>query len=218
AGLDLLSRSRFRSDQRRFLQIYRHESPARVGDNAIALGERCSTADLLLRSSLVSALARSDFLDRVRFALGPDRRTDRLERNHASRPISSGRARSAWRSRIVDPADALLVQFERRVSLFSVRRRRCAFASAHFWNRARARARRPGDFLSVAHRRWADVSEFSVGHSFNRNGIPRDLSRAVATLVDESERAAGLARRDVSAQALTFQTDAHVGHGEVDQR
>ena len=57
-----------------------------------------------------------------------------------------------------------------------------------------------------------------MGHSSNRNRIPGDFSRAMATLVDESKRAAGFARRDFFAQAFAFQAHGHVRCGEAHQR
>src|SRR5207302_5134804 len=138
AGLELLPRSGFRADRGSVLQIHFHESPVRVGDDAIALGRRRSATEVFLGAALVLARARFDFHDRVRFALGPSRRTDRLKRNYSGPRISSRGARATGRPRIVDLADFVLVQFERCVSSFSLRRGSCAVVASDFRNRARA--------------------------------------------------------------------------------
>src|SRR2546430_4174852 len=113
---------------------------------------RCP-ADLFYRAPLVSPRDRLDFSDRVRLAVGPDRRTHRLEWNYASPRISPGGPRSTGRPRIVDLADALLAQFERRLPAFFVWRRSSTVAAIDFWNRACAVTRRFGRFLSFAHDR-----------------------------------------------------------------
>src|SRR5213594_3464173 len=98
---------------------------------------------------MVFARSRFDFPDRVRFALGPDRRTHRVEWNYSSTRISSGGPRSTWRPRMVDLADAVLVQFERRVSAFSLWRRSRVLVAFDFWNRACAVAGRARCVLFV---------------------------------------------------------------------
>src|SRR6266513_5497096 len=98
---------------------------------------------------MVSSRSRSDFSDRVRFALGPDRRTHRVEWNYSSPRTSSGGPRSTWRPRLVDLANAVLVQFERPVSAFSLWWRSRVVAAFNFWNRACAVAGRDGCVLFV---------------------------------------------------------------------
>src|SRR5207237_6620680 len=100
--------------------------------------------------------------DRVRFALGPNRRTHRLQWNRAGARISSRRARANRRPSIVDLADALLVQFQRRVSPFSLRRRRFVVVAFDFWSRSRGVAFWSRRFLFVAHYRRPDFSQLSV--------------------------------------------------------
>src|SRR5262249_61446979 len=106
----------------------------RGGVTCLAGGQLCPSAAIFLGAPMVHSVARFDFSNRVRVALGPDRRTNRFERNHARRAVSSGCARATWRPRGVDLADAVLAQLERCVPSFFVRWRRCLVSAAHFWN------------------------------------------------------------------------------------
>src|SRR5438067_10526551 len=102
---------------------------------------------------MVFARARFDFSDRVRLALGPDRRTHRVEWNYSSARISPGGPRPAGRPRFVDFADTVLVQLERHLFPFSVWRRSYPLTPFDRRNRAGAVTRRVGWFLSFAHDR-----------------------------------------------------------------
>src|SRR5436309_3867842 len=166
---------------------------------------------------MVFARARFDFSDRVCLALGPDRRTHRVEWNYSSARISSGGPRSTWRPRIVDLTDALLVQFERQLSPFSLRRRGRAIAASDFRDRARAVTRWVGCFLSFAHNRRPNISQFSMGHSSARNRVLVDFSRALAALAETRTRSSCFSRRDFSAQAPALQTHGDVRRGKTHQ-
>src|SRR5437588_6437003 len=133
---------------------------------------------------MVSSHSRPDFSDRVRFALGPDRRTHRREWNYSSAGISSSRPRSTWRPRIIDLANAVLVQFKRRVAACSLWRRSRFVAASDFRNRARAVIGRARGGLFVARDRRANVPQFSVGHSPARDRLLVHLSRAMAALAE----------------------------------
>src|SRR5260370_4664111 len=74
---------------------------------------------------MVPAITWPRLPDRVCFALGPDRRPDRIEWNFACPPISFRRAQTTRRPPVVDLANALLVQLERRIPAFSLRRWVC---------------------------------------------------------------------------------------------
>src|SRR5712692_4571640 len=167
---------------------------------------------------MVFARGRFDFSDRVRFALGPDRRTHRMEWNYSSARISPGGPRSTWRPRIVDLANAVLVQLERRLSPFSVRGRSRLVAASDRRNRARAVAGRARCFLSVTDDRRANVPQFSMGHSSDRDRFLVDLSRAMAALAKARNGSTRFARRTFSAQGPALQTDGHVRRGEAHQR
>src|SRR5438128_1283546 len=65
----------------------------------------------------------------------------------------------------VDLTDSVLVQFERRIPPFSLRRRGRAIAPSDFRDRARAVTRWVGCFLSFAHNRRPNISQFSMGYS-----------------------------------------------------
>ena len=54
----------------------------RLGDDAIALGERCPATNLFLGTPLVSQCARIDLPYRVHFALDPNRRPCRQQRHY----------------------------------------------------------------------------------------------------------------------------------------
>ncbi len=167
---------------------------------------------------MVFARDRFDFFDRVRFALGPDRRTHRIEWNYSSARISPGGPRPIGRPRIVDLADTLLVQLERHLSPFSLWRRSYPLTPFDRRNRARAVAGRARCFLSVTDDRRANVPQFSVGHSSDRDRFLVDLSRAMAALAKARNGSTRFARRTFSAQGPALQTDSHVRRGEAHQR
>src|SRR5437588_597163 len=136
------------------------------------------------RSVMVFARSRFDFSDRVRLALGADRRTYWVQRNYTGQRISSRRPRATRRPRIVDPADPVLAQFERRLSPFSLWRRSCVVAASGFWHRTRTVVGRARCFLSFAHNRRTNVPQLSVGYSPSRDRLLVDLSRALAALAE----------------------------------
>src|SRR5205814_1252080 len=123
--------------------------------------------------------------------------------------------RSTGRPRIVDLADALLAQFERRLPAFFVWQRSSTVVAIDFWSRACAVTRRFGCLLSVGHHRRPNVPQLSMGHLANRDRFFFDFSRTVAALAQEQNRSAGFARRTLPAQTAALQTDAHVGRGEA---
>src|SRR5207248_11086388 len=86
---------------------------------------------------MVFARSRFDFSDRVRLALGADRRTYWVQRNYTGQRISSRRARATRRPRIVDLAAPVLAQFERRLSPSSLWRRSGVVAALGFWHPTR---------------------------------------------------------------------------------
>src|SRR2546430_17016809 len=86
--VELRSRSRVRAGFGMFLHNYCRESAFRIGDHAASLGQRRAPANLFCFAPLVSSRGRFDFSDRVRVAVGPDRRTDRVEWNYASSRLS----------------------------------------------------------------------------------------------------------------------------------
>src|SRR5437773_7791717 len=167
---------------------------------------------------MVFARPRFDFSDRVRLALGADRRTYWVQRNYTGRRIPSRRPRPTWRPGLVDPADPLLVQLERCLSPFSLWRRSCVVAASDFWHRARTVVGRARCFLSFALYRCPNVPQLSVGHSPSRDRLLLDLPRAMAALAKAWIRSAGFARRGFSAQAAALQTHDHVRGSEADQR
>ena len=207
----------------------------------LALGKRCPAANVFCRATMVSALSRFDFPDRIRFALGPDRRTYRLGRNHSRSPIFFRRCAhnsATFRALSILPTLCWLNSSDSflhflcgggvLLSLLLI-----------FGIAPGALARRPGCCLifrsTIAGQTFLS---FQWDILLTRNGIPLDLSRAVAALVEVifcggsrvgckfrasgrrhacHYRAAGFARRYVSAQALAFQTDVDVGRGEAYQ-
>src|SRR5205809_717141 len=167
---------------------------------------------------MVFARPRFDFSDRVRLALGADRRAYWVQRNYTGQRISSRRPRPTWRPGLVDPADPLLVQLERCLSPFSLWRRSSVVAASDFWHRARTVVGRARCFLSFARNRWPNVPQLSVGHSPPRDRVLVDLSRALAASPKARIRSADFPRRAFSAQAAALQTHDHVRGGEADQR
>src|SRR5437763_4822052 len=141
ARVELPKRSRFRAGLGSFLQNHRRQSDVLFRADQIVLGRKCPAAEISLGAPMVSQRTRFDFSDRVRFALGPDRRTHRLRRHYSDRRLSSSRARSTRRPRVFDVADALLVHLERRLRAFSMWRRSSVVVIADFLNRVRAFAR-----------------------------------------------------------------------------
>src|SRR5207247_6225228 len=82
-------------------------------------------------------------------------------------------------------------------------------------------------FLSLAYRRRANLSQFSMGHFAARDRLPGDLFRAMAPLDEKKSAAAGVsdpgrsacfARRPVFAQGASLQLDGDVRRGETHQR
>src|SRR5437016_6885007 len=120
---------------------------------------------------MVLARDRFGFSDRVRLALGPDRRTHRVEWNYSSARISSGGPRSTWRPRIVDLTDAVLGQFERRIPPFSLRRRGRAIADPDCRDCDSTVTRWVGCFLSSADSSLSNISQFSTGYSSDSCGL-----------------------------------------------
>src|SRR5260370_15721264 len=106
---------------------------------------------------MVPAITWPRLPDRVCFALGPDRRPDRIEWNFACPPISFRRARTTRRPRVVDLANALLVQLERRIPAFSLRRWSCVVDLVHFRDPALDLFDCVIPFLSFAPRRLAKL-------------------------------------------------------------
>src|SRR5581483_358160 len=136
---------------------------------------------------MVPAAPRFNLPDRLRLTVGADRWPDRIEWSYSGRPIPSGRPGPIGRSCLVGPADFMLAQFERRISAFSLRERRCCLVAVDFWNRAGAFARDAACLLSFAHRRRPNFSQLPMGHSPCRNRFPRNFPRAMATLVEKSK-------------------------------
>ena len=97
--LELRSRSRFRRDFGNGLQIDCAKSRAASAITRLLWGKDVRPPTYFCGAAVVSARARCDLSDRVRFALGAGRRTHRLGRNFACRRISSGRARATRRPR-----------------------------------------------------------------------------------------------------------------------
>src|SRR6266446_7442935 len=184
AGLELRSCSGFCGRFGKPLQNHRFKSAVCFGDHATSLGRRRSPAGLFCRAAMVFVRPRFDFFDRVRLALGADRRTYWVQRNYTGRRISSRRPRPTWRPGLVDPADPLLVQLERCLSPFSLWRRSCVVAASDFWHRARTVVGRARCFLSFARNRWPNISQLSVGYSPPRDRLLVDLFRALAALAE----------------------------------
>src|SRR5260370_7140165 len=120
---------------------------------------------------MVFARSRFDFSDRVRLALGADRRTYWVQRNYTGQRISSRRPRATRRAGVVDLADPVLAKFERRLSPFSLWRRSCVVAAFDFWHRARTVVGRARCFLSFAHNRRTNFPPLSLAHSPSRNRL-----------------------------------------------
>ena len=124
----------------------------------------------------------------------------------------------ARRPRLLAVADTLLVQFEQRISSFSLRRRCCFVVALNCRICPGGFADRAVCFLPVAYDRRTNFSKLSMGHSAAGDRLFGDISRAVATLAEARKGGTGLARRAVFAQAPPFQIDADVWRGEADQR
>src|SRR5438093_5705385 len=192
ARLELRSHSGFCGEFGNCLQVYRSASQSRLNCYSIAMGERRAAADLLLGTALVSARARPDLSDRVCVALGTSGRADRQRWCVAPESIPAGGLRTTRRRGLRSPPNALLARLEQHLSPFPLRRRCCSFFAFDFRDRTGDFARRTFYLLPVAHHRWANVPEFSMGRSAARDRFPVDLFCAMATLAKGSRVAAGV--------------------------
>src|ERR1700736_3213812 len=202
ALLELRSRPGLRSSLGVRVKIHCGPSSARLGNYALVVGRRCAPAEFFLGAQMVPAITRPRLSDRVCFALGPDRRPDRIERNFARAPISFRRAGTTWRPRVVDFANALLVQLERRIPAFSLRRWSCVVNLVHRRNRACDLFDCVIRVLSFAHGRRPNISQFSMGHLAVGNWFLVNLSRALAAKT--RTRFVSLSRRAFPTQVFAF--------------
>src|ERR1700682_3274713 len=124
AVVELRARSRVRSYFGIRLWDHRAKSNSRFGIHSTALGQGRAAADVFLGEEMVSALARRHLPHRIHIALGAGDRASRCKRNFAGKSISFRGLQPDWSARGADVSDALLVQYQRLVSLSPLRRRR----------------------------------------------------------------------------------------------